>query len=57
MLKKGDFITKVDTEKTSGMKAEDVHRLLQGPQGSTVKIKYIRPPTDVERMCKLSVKL
>jgi len=53
MLKVGDIILRVDKENTTGLPAEKVHALLQGPAGTTVKVKYMRPPNKYDMTCKL----
>ena len=53
MLKVGDIILRVDKENTAGLPADKVHALLQGPAGTTVKVKYMRPPNTYDMTCKL----
>ncbi|BCJ96250.1 hypothetical protein acsn021_38190 [Anaerocolumna cellulosilytica] len=42
-LKKSDIITKVDSENTKGMKAEEVAALIMGSSDAAIRLKVIRP--------------
>jgi len=52
MLREGDIIKRVDSQNTAGMRSDEVHQLLQGPAGSTVMVRYVRPPSQFEMRCE-----
>jgi hypothetical protein len=53
MLQVGDVIKRVDLQDTAGMQPGQVHQLLQGLPGSTVSVKYQRPPSNLDMRCEL----